>query len=249
MSGRLAFQIEAAARRIAARIPRRRREKRELADHLRKLFAALAVDCVFDVGANRGQYYRFLRHEVRYDGPVVSFEPIPELAGMLRSIARHDGRWIVYDCALAAAPANASFNVMAKPVFSSFLAPDHAHTAAYRDRNAVSRTITVPVRTLDAIVAELPHPANRAYLKLDTQGSDLEVLRGASAMLAQVVGLQSELSFVPLYRGMPNWRAAATDIVSRGFAPSGFFSVTRGADFRLIEADGVFVRAPAATQD
>lgn len=243
LQGRLAFALEAAARKLVARIPGRKREKRELARHLRKLFDAFDVDCVFDVGANRGQYYRFLRHDVRYEGRIVSFEPIPELAGSLRESARHDARWIVYDCALASSPGTASFNVMAKPVFSSFLTPDDAHTAAFRDKNSISRTIEVPIRTLDGVVAELASPPRRAYLKLDTQGSDLEVLRGASSTLPRVVGLQSELSFVPIYREMPDWNRAATEIIAHGFSPSGFFSVTRDSRLLLIEVDGVFVRS------
>jgi hypothetical protein len=85
--------------------------------------------------------------------------------------------------------------------------------------------------------------ARRLYLKLDTQGYDLEVLRGAARSLERVVALQSEIAFVPLYAGMPSWRESFERIEALGFAPSGIFSVTREPSLRLVEADCVFVRA------
>src|SRR6266496_6469145 len=61
-------------------------------DHLHRFFKHFKVDCVFDVGANAGQYANMLRTEVGYKGDIVSFEPIPELAQRLRAKAA-TGRW------------------------------------------------------------------------------------------------------------------------------------------------------------
>ena len=83
----------------------------------------------------------------------------------------------------------------------------------------------------------------RLFLKLDTQGYDLEVLRGATATLSRVVALQSEISFVPIYAGMPSWRESIQRIGELGFAVTGIFAVSRDASLRLVEADCVFVRA------
>ena len=49
-------------------------------EHLRRLLRYLRVDCVYDVGANAGQYAGMLRDKADYKGRIISFEPIPWLA-------------------------------------------------------------------------------------------------------------------------------------------------------------------------
>lgn len=82
------------AARIAKKIGRLRiADRRDLAvdaeaSHLRRVFARYDVDCVFDVGGNRGQYARMLRRRAGYRGLIVTFEPIPEAAAELRTNAQ-----------------------------------------------------------------------------------------------------------------------------------------------------------------
>jgi hypothetical protein len=55
---------------------------------------------------------------------------------------------------------------------------------------------------LDDLRSELPTPHRRVYLKADVQGYESQVLEGAAGLLEEsVVGLQLEVSFVPLYEG------------------------------------------------
>lgn len=221
-----------------------RKSQRELREHLRRLFQALRVDGVIDVGAHRGKFYRLLREDVGFSGPVVSVEPIAELASALEKRAQRERGWRVSRCALGAASGSARLNVMVRSDFSSLLQPSEAETGQFSGLNAVARTEEVPVRTLDELASGGGFGAQRLYVKLDTQGYDLEVLRGAARTLPQVVALQSEISFVPIYAGMPAWRESIERICALGFAVSGIFAVSRDASLRLVEADCVFVRAP-----
>ena len=54
--------------------------------HIHKLLSTLAVNCVLDVGAHKGEFYQFLRR-AGYGGRVVSFEPLPESFARLRQVA------------------------------------------------------------------------------------------------------------------------------------------------------------------
>jgi FkbM family methyltransferase len=230
-------------------VPKWRLPNLEFAAHLRQVLDRYDIGCVVDVGANTGQYGRFLRDEVGFRGLIVSIEPIPECWAALRRTAFGDEAWLTLNCALGATDAEAEFNVMADSMFSSFLEPDNACVPGMATANRVRGRISVAVRRLDAVLAEIEQSRQLPplYLKLDTQGFDLQVLEGAGAALGRVSALQTELSVMPIYRGMPDWQTAIAMLRHYGFAPSGLWAVNRDPALQAIEFDCVMVRpAPAA---
>lgn len=84
--------------------------------------------------------------------------------------------------------------------------------------------------------------SNRVLLKLDTQGYDLEVLRGGESYLKQVQIVVTEVSMLPLYEGTARFEDMLAYLKSYGFELTGLFPVNRDADFRIIEADCVFAK-------
>lgn len=211
------------------------------ASYMRKLFGFLDIDLVIDVGANSGQYFSFLRDEVGYKGKVLSFEPIPRLVAEMRT--RADAEWQIEAYALGAADGEAEFNVMAGSQFSSVLAPAHVAPKLFKEVNQVVERISVKVRTLDSLSRELDllKQAKSVYLKLDTQGFDLEVLKGATSTLAKVAAVQSELSIRQIYEGAPAYDEAIRFIQSLGFVLSGMYPNNAGHFPMLVEFDGHFV--------
>lgn len=233
---------------VAARLgftvlPTWRMENLPAAQLLRRLFDHLAIDCVIDVGANDGGYYRFLRRELGYGGLVVSFEPIPRLVEGLRRTAAAERDWVIEGCALGAEPGTATLNVAQMPVFSSFLQPLDDKVARFEGYNTVQERITCPVRTLADVLPELRarHGARNIFLKLDTQGFDLKVMQGAGALLGEIRAVQTELSVIPIYADMPAFDEVLRFLQARGFALSGIFPV-EGAPFPLlVEMDGILI--------
>ena len=59
----------------------------------------------------------------------------------------------------------------------------------------------ITVARLDDVAPEHLASATKPFLKIDTQGFEREVLAGGAQTLETCVGLQLELSFVPLYSG------------------------------------------------
>ena len=107
----------------------------------------------------------------------------------------------------------------------------------------VASTETVEVRSLDSMLVELETSLNlgNVFVKLDTQGSDLDVIRGGSQALPSLSALQTELSFVPIYQGMPSYQEMLTLLTASGFEIGGFFPVNHDNRLRLVEADCVLV--------
>lgn len=224
-------------------IPAWRLESRDFADHLRALFAQERIDCVADVGANVGQYRDFLRVHVGYKGRIVSFEPISELAEILERRARSDSGWEVVPCALGAEDTQLDINVAVRSTFSSFLEPDLRQTDKFGDTNRVVRRESVRMRRLDDIADEIEalRTARDIYLKCDTQGFDMQVIAGAKGILPRVSAMQSELSVLGIYKGMPDYLVTLNAMRELGFDPTGMFPVSRDEALRVVEFDCVAV--------
>ena len=210
---------------------------------LKRFLSAFAVDCVFDVGANRGQYATMLRQDAGYRGLILSFEPNPDIFALLDRRAASDRAWHVFNMALSDFDGTASFNIMAADQFSSLKTPSGQQDAIFADRNKVTKTVDMACRRLDTLLPELitQHGFSRPFLKMDTQGHDLSVCEGAGDLLNRMLGIQTELGVRPIYDGGTGYRAMIDWLEAKAFVPSAFFANNKGHFPRLVEMDGMFV--------
>ncbi|NML10179.1 FkbM family methyltransferase [Sphingobium sp. AR-3-1] len=210
---------------------------------LKRFLSAFAVDCLFDVGANRGQYATTARRDAGYKGLILSFEPNPDVFAELQKQVASDRHWHVFNMALSDFDGTASFNIMAADQFSSLKKPSDAQDAIFADRNKVTKTVEMQCRRLDTLLPELTaqHGFARPFLKMDTQGHDLSVCEGAGDVLTTMLGVQTELGVRPIYEGGTGYRAMIDWLEARGFVPSAFFANNKGHFPQLVEMDGIFV--------
>jgi FkbM family methyltransferase len=126
---------------------------------------------VFDVGANIG-VFSWLAASLT-PATVVAFEPTPELAALMRRIcAENDLAVTVEDMALGAAPGTAELHLSDKTDSSNSL------RAGFRPSH---RSVSVPVETIDGYAARTG--VTPAVLKVDTESTEPDVLRGAAGVL------------------------------------------------------------------
>jgi FkbM family methyltransferase len=158
------------------------------------------IQTVIDVGANMGQYGNELR-EWDFKGRIISFEPTSAAFRVLSERATADAYWSVFNFAVGAENGVAEINVASNWGASSSLMPMlESHRQCDQEVQYVA-TEQVAIRTLDSALTGIVAPDEALLHKLDVQGFEHFVLRGATAILPQVRVIECELSFVPLYDG------------------------------------------------
>ena len=215
--------------------------------HLIQLFRLLQINHVLDVGANVGHYGDFLRKQVNFKGAIDAFEPVTECAAVLRQRSAGDRLWRTHELALGDTEEQKLLNVTRNTLFSSFLTPGTRSQKRFGTAAAVRDRVTVNVRRLDRVLPDLVDlsPTTRIFLKLDTQGFDLQVVAGAEGIWNDILAIQIELSVRPLYQGMTDYLEALAQLQELGLEVTGLFPVTRDPALRVIEYDAVLVN-PAA---
>ena len=223
-------------------LPNWRLEGLPLEQHLRQLFQHLGIRCVLDVGANAGQYRDFLRHRVGFQGEIHSFEPLSSLANLLLERAKRDPAWHIHPHALGNQDTKLEINVMARDTFSSFLEPNTTESTDFSDSNKVLAREMVSLKRLDDVLKDWrDKDFTSVYLKVDTQGFDLEVLQGATDLLRSLRGFQIELSVLPIYKGTPGYLDMLRQLNDWGFHVSGLFPISHDSQLRAVEFDCVMV--------
>ncbi|MFG2127049.1 FkbM family methyltransferase [Streptomyces sp. NPDC048751] len=214
--------------------------------HVAAMLEFYGVNCVFDVGANAGQYARRLRRH-GYTGRIVSFEPTAGTFAKLQKAAENDPDWWVYHYGLGREDTASTIHIGWNSM-NSVLPPSDYGKDRYL-RFAKSETEEIQIRRLDGMMEKaldgITDP--RPFLKMDTQGYDLEVFAGAGERVGEFVGLQSEVAVLRLYEGSPGMSEAIATYEAGGFGITGMYPVTREANTgRVIEFDCVMMRADAA---
>ena len=202
------------------------------------------INCVLDVGARHGEFALWLR-QIGYSGHICSFEPVAENFQKLSQSMHTDADWTGFNFALGETGGEQTINVTAGSAMSSFLQPNAFAKQEFNEDSEVVQGEVVKVTPLrevmDQILARIEQP--RCLLKLDTQGYDLEVIRGAKSCLESVRALQSEVSIKPIYESMPDYAEAIAEYQSLGFELVGLHPVKRDRAGAVIEFDCVMQRA------
>ena len=227
-------------RRSVRRAVRRGGFQRTIAPTFIDVMRAHDVDVVLDVGANDGDYAREIR-DAGYVGRIVSFEPASSTYARLSRAAAGDPKWQAVQLGAGEANGHLDLSVSAVDVYSSFKRPNAFGNEAPGTRSVASERVEV-VR-LDDYLRAHSDLLSRTYLKVDTQGFEAEVLRGAGDVLDRFVAVQAELALIPLYENQPDWLEIVTWMRGRGFGVATMVcNAAERRKGRAVEYDIVFHR-------
>lgn len=205
---------------------------------LRATLGDPVVSVLIDAGANVGQYAKSVR-KIRKDLVIHSFEPQARAFSLLKQAAVKDDMWHVHHMGLGSETASISMNVSENDQCSSLLSVGDAHLAAAPDSKVIGTEI-VRIETLDRVMESV---TGTKFLKIDCQGYEAEIVKGAADVLRTTKYVQMEASLVPLYEGAPSMASLLDQMAGCGFE---LLTVVPGFSDRvanrMLQADLVFVR-------
>ena len=207
-----------------------------LARHLKRL----DVKTVLDVFANVGQFYFELK-SAGFTGEVISFEPLPDAHERLTSISKKWPNWNIFDrVALGNSEIMTTMNVAKNSASSSI----RSQTDLMKKNAGYAKEVEqveIKVTTLDNIITSMTLAS--CALKIDTQGYELEVLKGASRLLEKVKLVSVELSLAELYDGQAPYYSIDEYLRSHGFQLidlyPGFKNIDTG---EVLEYDAIYTK-------
>lgn len=131
---------------------------------------------------------------------LIRVDPFGELKG------KGIGKCFTYRCCIHEEEGDFPFYVTKKEFCSSMLKPNFKFIEEHKDKDTrkkykIKKTLQVPCRRLDSILDE--HDEQFHVLKVDTQGSDLSVIRSCGTYLEKFLCIHVEAYFEPMYEGSP----------------------------------------------
>lgn len=208
-----------------------------------KLLQHHKIDLVFDIGANKGQYAKGIM-DAGYSKKIVSFEPLSLVHQFILRESKKYTNWEVAPrCALGSKKAETEINITANSVSSTLLNMLDTHLQGAPDSNVVSKE-KVQVLTLDEIGEKYLLNSTSLFIKIDVQGFEQEVLKGADNMITNAKGIEMEISLVPLYENQQWLLAQVLEYMNqKGFTLSSIVpAFTDNSTGKVLQCNGIFFR-------
>jgi len=205
-----------------------------------ELLEYFKIETVLDIGANIGQYGKYLRID-GYKNDIISFEPIKHVYSQLEANIRKDSKWIAYNYAIGDFDGSSQINISQNIVSSSIMDIKASHVEAAADSVYIAKE-EIKVKKLDSIFDEMGIKNKRIYMKLDTQGFEYKVLQGAINSLKYIDTLQIEMAVQPLYEGEELYYKISDFLYQMDYK---LIKIVRGLtreNGELLQFDGVFHR-------
>lgn len=199
------------------------------------------IDLIIDVGANKGEYTSELIN-LGYKGAVESFEPVREVYAKLVKESKNHNQWNTHNIALGDFDGETEINIAGNINSSSLLnmLPKHEQSAP---QSKYVRKEKILVKKLDSIFTTLLKNNSKVFLKIDVQGYEMAMLKGAENSLKNIQGIQIEMSLESLYEGSVLYKEMIKYLEEKGFElysiENGFADPLSG---KLLQCDGIFFK-------
>jgi FkbM family methyltransferase len=212
---------------------------RDCLETIRVLTEFIKPEYLCDIGAHSGDWTYVMSQINRELRHAVLVEPQSKCVNKLNALHMPGIQKVIYGCGLG--EKNEMMTIKGGTASASFLEAAPSQTS-YFPGSINAEAEEVPVRILDEVYAKdgLRYPD---VMKLDVQGYELNVLRGALTVLSRTKYLVVELSFRNFYKGQPQlWE------VLKFLEENHFMMVAHGYEWKdnrkpheILQLDGIFM--------
>ena len=202
---------------------------------LKNLIQKGEINCVLDIGSHRGSFFESLR-SIGYGGHVISVEPTEENYKFQKEKFKNDKKLKLFNFAIGETECEKKINVIDFSNLNSLLTPRN---------NSVKNKSKVKVKRLDSLMDQILNTVEnpKIFCKVDTQGYDLNVLKGAGGLLELIEVIQTEISIRPLYYNSPNHIQSFQYFKSIGYEIIHMFPCSKDAKLNhILEFDCILLK-------
>jgi FkbM family methyltransferase len=204
---------------------------RSFSQLLRSVFNPSHEFLFLDIGAYRGDFTRSLLEHVP-SASAVLFEPTPDNYTHLKASFQDQPHIKVLNLALSDSPGTHDFHLCLQSATNSLLAPTQPS----------DQTIQVTVATLDQLFAQGSLGDSCHLIKIDTQGNDLNILKGGLSFLRKnQPWILTEVIFVDLYAQQAPYYQILDFFNQEQYSLAGIFNLHYTAQGFAGYADFLFV--------
>jgi len=189
----------------------------------------------FDVGANIGQFIKKIRKS-GFDGKIYAFEPISTNFEKLKNLK--DKNLECYQNGFGIKNQNIEINVTSGTDLSSILEPNKQGSKLLGDKINIVRKEIIQIKRFDSFFDPKKHLNN--LLKIDTQGYDLNVLKGASSILKNINYILIETSFIKIYKNSPDFYEVNQYLNDNNFYLTNIYPLSKNKDGSIVECDCLY---------
>jgi len=210
--------------------------ERQMAARVIAATEMLGAPTVIDVGANTGQFGHELL-SAGFRGAVISFEPLGVEHGRLSQRAHRFPNWkVAARCAIGDEDGETTIHRAGNSYSSSLLAMRAEHIRAAPGSQTIAEE-KVRVRRLDGCAEITQDTSGPLFLKIDTQGFELHVLRGAAGLMPRIAGMIIECSLSPLYDGGPLFADVFNAVSELGFTLHDLIPGFQSPEGQMLQVD------------
>ena len=206
----------------------------------RTWFQKMGIRTVLDVGSYIGSFAYAIRN-ILPQAQIYSFEPLQENFTRLVKNLDPFGNFTAFNTAIGDRSGEIQFNRSGFSPSSSILEMYELHRQAF-PKSAHTTLVTVPIARLDEFLGRMTLTPP-VFLKIDVQGAEDSVLRGAEKILAQMDFIEIEVSYRPLYSGQVLFEGIQRMLSDYHFRFSGNLdSMLSPLDGSILQSDALFIR-------